>query len=66
MRIRPGMYRHYKGHVYKVMGVAKHSETLEELVIYSDGKNWWVRPKRMFGEKVTVKGKKVPRFKFLE
>lgn len=65
MKIRPGMYRHYKGKVYQVMGVARHSETLEELVVYKDEKNLWVRPKRMFLEKVIVKGKKVPRFKFL-
>ena len=66
MKVKPGQYRHSKGHVYQVMGVAKHSETLEELVVYSDGKNLWVRPKQMFEEKVTVNGKKVPRFKFLE
>lgn len=60
-----GLYRHYKGHVYKVIGVARHSETLEELVVYGDEKNLWVRPKQMFGEKVIVNGKKVPRFKFL-
>lgn len=61
-----GLYRHYKGKVYRVIGVAKHSETLEELVVYHDKKSWWVRPKRMFLEKVIVNGKKVPRFKFLE
>ena len=66
MEIKPGVYKHYKGHVYQVIGVAKHSETLEELVVYGNGKDLWVRPKKMFLEKVTVGGKKVPRFKFLE
>lgn len=64
-KIKPGLYRHFKGHVYKVIGVAKHSETLEELVVYGKGKDLWVRPKKMFMEKVTVNGKKVPRFKLL-
>ena len=66
MDIRPGLYRHYKGKTYQVMGVARHSETLEELVVYKDDKNLWVRPKQMFEEKVTVDGKKVPRFKYLK
>lgn len=66
MDIKPGLYRHFKGHVYKVMGVAKHSETLEELVVYGKGKDLWVRPKKMFGGKVTVNGKKVPRFKYIK
>jgi len=65
-----GTYRHYKGKEYEVIGIARHSETLEELVIYkalykSDefGENaLWVRPKKMFFENVIVNGKKVPRF----
>ncbi|OGY18073.1 MAG: hypothetical protein A2784_04025 [Candidatus Chisholmbacteria bacterium RIFCSPHIGHO2_01_FULL_48_12] len=65
MKVKPGQYRHSKGRVYQVVGVARHSETLEELVVYKDEKNLWVRPKRMFEEKVVVGGKKVPRFKFL-
>ena len=65
MKVKPGQYQHFKGHVYHVIGVARHSETLEELVVYKDEKNLWVRPKRMFEEKVIVKGKKMPRFKFL-
>ncbi len=63
-----GKYQHFKGGQYKVIGVAKHSETLEELVIYReipDGR-FWVRPVKMFLEKVKVKNKKVPRFKFIE
>ena len=65
-----GKYKHYKGKLYEVIGVARHSETLEELVVYkalykSDefGENaLWVRPKKMFFENVIVNGKKVPRF----
>ena len=59
-----------KGQKYKVIGTAKHSETLEDLVIYEALYNnkvsrLWVRPKKMFLEKVEIKGKKVPRFKYL-
>ncbi len=70
MKLKLGRYQHYKGHFYRVIGVAKHSETLEELVIYEalyenpDGK-LWVRPLKMFLEKVEINGKKVPRFKFV-
>lgn len=61
-----GFYRHYKGKIYQVMGVARHSETFEELVVYSDGENLWVRPKQMFEEEVTINGKKVPRFEYVK
>jgi hypothetical protein len=67
--IKPGKYRHYKGKEYEVIGLAKHSETLEDLVVYKalygDGQ-MWVRPVKMFEEKVAVDGVEVPRFKFLE
>ncbi len=70
--IKIGKYRHYKGKMYEVLGVARHSETREELVVYRAlydseefGKNsLWVRPKQMFLEDVTVDGKKVPRFEY--
>jgi hypothetical protein len=70
--LRLGRYQHYKGKFYKVIGVARHSETLEELVVYRAlydsekfGKNsLWVRPKSMFLERVIVDGRKVPRFKY--
>ena len=68
--IRLGRYKHYKGKEYRVIGVAKHSETLEEMVIYEalydnpEGK-LWVRPKKMFEESVEVDGKVVPRFKYI-
>lgn len=71
--IKKGIYRHYKGKFYEVFGTAHHSETLEELVIYRAlyktrfGRNsLWVRPKKMFSEKVILEGIRVPRFKFVQ
>lgn len=61
-----GKYKHYKGKIVEVIGVGKHSETLEKLVIYKEGKNIWVRPEDMFKEKVIVNGKSVSRFKYLK
>ena len=66
--IQPGRYRHYKGNEYTVIGTARHSETLEELVVYRQeyGENGlWVRPKQMFLETVEVDGQAVPRFQCL-
>lgn len=63
--IPPGRYRHYKGNEYTVVGTARHSETLEELVVYRQeyGEHGlWVRPAPMFGETVTIDGQQVPRF----
>jgi len=66
-----GQYEHYKGMPYKVHGVVRHSETLEELVLYEtlyenkQGK-MWVRPKEMFLEYIELKGEKVPRFRFIK
>ncbi|QDU42458.1 hypothetical protein Mal52_09190 [Symmachiella dynata] len=63
-----GRYRHYKGNDYIVIGVAKHSETEEELVIYRQDygeHGLWVRPKKMFLETVEVAGKQVARFAFV-
>ena len=67
-------YRHYKGKEYRVLNVAHHSETLEEMVVYQAlyvakgfGKDSvWVRPKGMFLEDVVVEGKKQPRFACME
>lgn len=72
--VRIGKYQHYKGNFYEVIGLARHSETLEELVVYRAlydseefGKNAiWVRPKKMFLERVIVDGKETPRFVFVE
>jgi hypothetical protein len=69
-RIHLGRYRHYKGHLYKVIGLARHSETLEWMVIYEtlyknpEGKIW-VRPLLMFTEVIEINGKKVQRFKYI-
>ena len=72
--LKLGKYQHYKGKFYEVIGVARYSETLEELVVYRAlydseefGKNaLWVRPKSMFLELVEVNGIKVPRFEYAE
>jgi len=67
-KIKLGKYRHYKGKDYQVLGVAKHSETGEELVVYQklyDDYSMWVRPFFMFVEEVEVGGKKVPRFEYI-
>ena len=63
-----GRYRHYKGKEYTVIGVARHSETEEELVVYRQeygDRSLWVRPKAMFLETVEVNGETVSRFKWL-
>ena len=63
-----GKYEHYKGKQYEVIGLAKHSETLEDLVVYMAlyGDNeLWVGPLKMFLEDVKIDGKKVKRFKYL-
>ena len=62
-----GRYRHYKGRHYEVIGVARHSETEEELVVYRQlygERGLWVRPKAMFLEEVEVEGRRVPRFAY--
>ncbi|WP_210505730.1 DUF1653 domain-containing protein [Naasia sp. SYSU D00057] len=63
--MQPGTYRHYKGNLYEVLGVARHSETEEQLVVYralyGEG-GLWVRPLAMFQEPVPVDGGLVPRF----
>jgi len=72
--IKLGQYEHYKGKRYEVIGVARHSETLEDVVVYRalydsaefGNKALWVRPKEIFLGNVIVDGKEVPRFKFVE
>jgi hypothetical protein len=66
--ITTGRYRHYKGNEYSVLGVARHSETRGELVVYRQeygDHGLWVRPKQMFCEMVKSAGKEVPRFQYL-
>jgi hypothetical protein len=67
--VKLGKYQHYKGNYYEVIGVAKHSETLEELVVYralyGEG-GLWVRPLVMFIEQVEVDGKNISRFEYLQ
>jgi hypothetical protein len=66
--IKLGKYKHYKGRMYNVLGVAKHSETLEHLVVYQklyDDFSLWVRPKAMFLENVLLDGKEVLRFEYI-
>jgi len=66
--LRTGRYRHYKGNEYEVLGVARHSETLEELVVYRPlygDHGLWVRPRTMFTESVELNGLKMPRFEFV-
>ena len=61
-----GRYRHYKGGEYEVIGVARHSESTEPMVVYRplyDDSGWWVRPHAMFFESVTVDGQVQPRFR---
>jgi hypothetical protein len=64
-----GVYRHYKGPLYEVLGLARHSETEEWLVVYRTlyGElGWWVRPAAMFMESVEVDGQSQPRFAYLD
>lgn len=66
--IRAGLYEHYKGQRYEVLGLARHSETEEELVVYRalyGEKGLWVRPYGMFVEEVVVEGQAIPRFRFV-
>ena len=66
--IQPGIYRHYKGPHYEVYGIAKHSETEEQQVVYKPlygEHDLWVRPLAMFTEEVIVDGKPVPRFEYV-
>lgn len=67
--LAPGRYRHYKGGEYEVIGVARHSETLEALVVYRplyNDSGLWVRPYTMFIETVVIDGQSRPRFARIE
>lgn len=68
-----GIYRHYKGNLYRVTAIGRHSETEEPLVIYQGlydsaefgSRPWWVRPLASFQESVEVNGRLQPRFTYL-
>ena len=64
-----GTYRHYKGNEYKVIAIAKHTETSEDMVVYQalyEPFDYWVRPLEMFNETVEVEGIVIPRFTYIE
>lgn len=68
MEIRPGRYRHFKGGEYEVIGMARHSETMEELVVYRalyGERGLWVRPAAMWLETVERDGKQFQRFTYI-
>ena len=68
MDIKPGKYRHFKGNLYEVIGIASHSETLEPMVVYRalyGEKGLWVRPAAMWNELVDKNGYHGPRFQFI-
>lgn len=67
--IKLGKYKHYKGNEYEVVGIAKHSETQEDLVVYRAlyGDNeLWVRPLNMFEESIEIDDKKIKRFEYID
>lgn len=69
-KVKVGRYRHFKGKEYRVIGTAKHSETLEDFVVYEclhENKlsKLWVRPKEMFLETIERDGKTIPRFEYI-
>lgn len=67
--VKVGKYQHFKGAIYEVLGIAQHTETHEELIVYralSEQQSLWTRPKKMFFQTVLLKGHKVPRFRYIE
>ena len=69
--IKKGVYRHYKGNLYRVIGTGKHSETLEEFVVYQplyenefSKDAFWIRPRDMFLEEIEINGERKPRFEY--
>ncbi len=68
--LKLGKYKHFKGNLYEVVAVARHSETLEEFVVYkalydNELSIFWVRPKAMFIGRVSVNGREIDRFEFI-
>ena len=69
MDIKPGRYRHFKGNEYEVIGVAKDSETMGEVVVYRalyGERGLWVRSAQMFAEIIERDGRKMPRFQRID
>ena len=68
MELKTGRYRHFKGGEYELIGLARHSETLEDMVVYralyGEG-GLWVRPAAMWTEEVEREGKRFPRFTYI-
>ncbi len=66
--INKGIYKHFKGNLYRVLDIARHSETEEEYVVYRAMKDdsLWIRPLSMFDEVIERHGKTVKRFEFVE
>ena len=65
MKIEPGRYRHYKGNEYEVIALARHSETLEDMVVYRDihaPEKVWARPAAMWNDEITLGDRTVRRF----
>ena len=68
MELQPGIYRHFKGNTYRLIGVASHSETLEPMVIYQalyGERKLWVRPASMWTETIDRDGYHGPRFQYI-
>jgi hypothetical protein len=68
MKLKEGIYKHYKGNLYEVFTTAQHSETEEWMVVYKSlygEEGIWVRPYDMFIEKVIIEGKEVERFEYI-
>lgn len=66
---KTGLYQHYSGKQYYAMGIARHSETLEELVVYQalyGDYALWTRPRAMFEQEVEIDGQLTPRFMFIQ
>ena len=68
MKLKPGIYRHFKGNLYRLLGIANHSETMDEMVVYQamyGEKGLWVRPVDMWTEHIERDGYSGPRFQYI-